>query len=254
MSDARSLLVGVAVLLGLGMVIALIILASKSGTRSPISSKCPGQRLALLASQRSDYQILVGTPPREPVCWSVASRVANDAVTVVGYGDIPLSQVTAFIVTYSNGQAVDCELADLPMPVGVTGLSPGRKRHEEVLRSDDLEEGRKYVKVKYGPSQLRPKDRSHYSTTLTNISHQRIRVLRFAGYARSLESWRLNTVTGTFYSAREFLKWYGLGQDEWIQPGSSATDPNNYGSPPVLWAYYCQAEDGKEFIAGEILE
>ena len=31
-------------------------------------------------------------------------------------------------------------------------------------------------------------------------------------------------------------------------------DPKNYGDPPVLWAYYCRAEDGEEFVAGGVLE
>jgi hypothetical protein len=64
----------------------------------------------------------------------------------------------------------------------------------------------------------------------------------------------LSAVTGTFYSGCEFCEWYGLGDREWLGPGESACDPNNYGGPPMLWACYCQAEDGKEFVAGGVLE
>jgi hypothetical protein len=175
-------------------------------------------------------------------------------VTVEGRGDIPLAEVRAFVVAYANGQLVDCELAGLPEPPGLAGFGPERGRDDDVLRPAALEKGRKYVEVKYGPSQLRPKDRRHYSTTLTNISGQRVKVLRFAGYVRRQPGWILHTVTGTFFSAEEFREWYGLGEREWLGPGESACDPNNYGGLPVLWAYYCQAEDGEEFIAGGVLE
>jgi hypothetical protein len=184
----------------------------------------------------------------------VVSRVTDGTVTVADGGNTPLADVKAFVVAYPNGQVIDCELAGLPGLVGMTGLTPGRKWHDDVLRSADLEEGRTYVAVKYGPNKLRPKERGYYSTTLTNISGQRLRVLRFAGYARTPRGWELNTVTGTYYSAGEFREWYGLGQKEWLDPGESACDPNNYGGPPTLWAYYCQTEDGKEFVAGGVLE
>jgi hypothetical protein len=57
-----------------------------------------------------------------------------------------------------------------------------------------------------------------------------------------------------FYSAAEFREWYGLGSSEWIEPGQAVSDPNNYGSPPVLWAYYCELASGQQFIAGGALE
>jgi hypothetical protein len=172
------------------------------------------------------------------------------AVTVEGHGDIPLAEVRAFAVAYPNGQLVDCEMAGLPEPAGLAGFGPEGGKDIDVLQPSDLEEGMKYVRVSYGPSELRPRDRGHYSTTLTNVSDQRARVLRFAGYVRTPLGWVLHTVTGGFFSADEFREWYGLGEREWIGPGESACDANNYGGPPVLWAYYCQAEDGSEFVAG----
>jgi hypothetical protein len=208
----------------------------------------------VLASQRPDYRILVGVPPGERTSCAVASRVSGGTVTTEAGGEIPLTEVRAFVVAYPNGQVLDCELARLPRPPGMTGLSAGRERNDDVLRLADLDEGRKLVVVKHAASMLWPKDLSHYATTLTNVSGRRIRVLRFAGYARMSEGWRLSTVTGGFFSAWEFREWYGLGEEEWLGPGESATDPNNYGEPPMLWAYYCQVEDGNEFAAGGVQE
>jgi hypothetical protein len=128
-------------------------------------------------------------------------------------------------VAYPNGQMVDYELAGLPLPLELTGLSPARTRDSDVLHETDLEKGREYLTVRYGPSQLEPNDRSHYSTTLTNISAKQIKVLKFAGYTRMGKEWRLSTVTGTFYSGQEFREWYGLGRKQSIGPGETATDP-----------------------------
>jgi hypothetical protein len=255
MPDAGSSLLGTAALLGVGLVVAPVVWAWRRG-RGPASlaPNSPGGRLTVLADQRLDYQILIGVPPERPTSWAVASRVAAGTVTMEGRGVVPLAAVTAFVVAYPNGQVVDCELAGLRGPAGMTGLSPGRNRDNDLLLPADLDEGKEHVAVKHGKSGRRPGTRGHYSTTLTNLSGRRIRVLRFAGYARTAQGWRLHTVTGAMYSAREFREWYGLGQKEWLGPGESATDPNNYGGPPMLWAYYCLAEDGTEFVAGGLLE
>jgi len=180
--------------------------------------------------------------------------VSDEAATVEGHGDIPLGQVIAFIVAYPNGQMIDFELVGLLPPRGMTGLTRGRRQNHHVLQPAELEAGTQFIEVKHGRSASKPKERGHYSTTLTNICGQRVRVLRFAGYTRTPEGWTLNTVTGGFYSAQEFREWYGLGENEWLAPRESACDPNNYGGPPVLWAYFCQTEDGKDFIAGGVLK
>jgi hypothetical protein len=254
MADYRSILLAVAVVLGFGLVAAVIlVLASKREHPSP-DPDSPGERLAVLMRQRSDYNVLVGVPPDRPDHWASASGLTTDAVTVEGHGNIPLVEVRAFVVSYPGGQLVDCEPVGLPVPAGFTGLVRGQRSDHDVLQPADLKEGRNYIEVKYGRSALKPNDASHYSTTLTNISGKRIKVLRFAGYALTPGGWKLHTVTGGFYSAQEFREWYGLGPKEWIGPGESATDPNNYGSPPVLWAYYCRTEDGQEFVAGGVLE
>jgi hypothetical protein len=181
--------------LSAGLVVATLFdLALRSSMSRHVTPHSAGQRLAVLARQRSDYRLLVGVPPGEPPSWAIASRVTADAVTAEGHGDIPLAGVKAFVVAYPSGPLINCELAGHPRPAEMTGLTPGRKRHHDVLQPADLEEGRRYIEVKFGRSALRPHDRSHYSTTLTNLSGPRVRVLQFAGYARVAEGWKLSTV------------------------------------------------------------
>lgn len=249
MGDNRYLVMGFFVLLALAAIVLVI-----SMRRQPVADRSsPGRRLLVLACQRVDYRILVGIPVKTPNRWALARNVTNTSVVVDGSDNVPLSEVRAFIVAYPNGQVIDCELACLEMPEGLTGLSASRIKETDVLRLADLEEGKKYIQVKYGRSQSRPHDAGCYSTTLTNVSTKKFRVVRFAGYAQSPKGWELNTVTGRFYSDEEFREWYGQ-KNKYMIPGESVTDPNNYGNPPVLWAYYCQTEDGIEFIAGGVLE
>jgi hypothetical protein len=183
-----------------------------------------------------------------------AKRRREDILDVEGYGTTQIPDVRAFAVAYANRQLVDCELCGLPLPEGLHGLSPASRADSDVLRLDDLEAGKAFIQVRYAPSASRPQDQTYYATTLQNLSTERIRVLRFGGYRRSGKHWKLATVTRQFYSADEFREWYGLGSAEWIEPGQAVTDPENYGSRPVLWAYYCESASGKPFVVGGTLE
>ncbi len=213
----------------------------------------PSQRLRTLAAERGDYTILVGVPLSSPTEWAAVTKVDDDSLSVDGHGTLSLSDVRAFIVAYPNGQLVDYNGSGLPLPEGITGLSPSGDTDRDILQLADLRAGGQYIQIKYGRSTSRPNDHNHYSTTLTNISNEKIKINRFAGYTKTSRGWKLTTVTNKFYSAQEFQEWYGLGSDQWILPGQLASDANNYGSPPVLWAYYCESESGKQFIAGAVL-
>ena len=48
--------------------------------------------------------------------------------------------------------------------------------------------------------------------------------------------------------------WLALGYGEWILPGQTVTDPDNWGKPPVVWVYNCTTEDGARVLVGGLLE
>ncbi len=235
-------------------VVAIFIVVFVVKTKKKRHASTPTHRLSKLLNQRTDYLIFVGVPLGAPKEWTTAAYQGGDSLDVQGYGALPISGVRAFAVAYANGQLLDAEPRGLPLPDGLTGLYPASQADSDELRLEELEPGKAYVQVTYGPSATRPRDRRYYATTLKNISNERIRVQRFGGYRRRWKGWKLSNATRQFYSAEEFRQWYGLGSAEWIEPGQSAADPNNYGSPPVLWAYYCESESGQQFVVGGVLE
>jgi hypothetical protein len=214
------------------------------------SDRQPGvycqEALARLTSQQRDYLIYVGVPLARPKQW-VRALVSDDALLINGQVTAP-EEAKAFVVAYQNGQVVDFYLCGLGLPEGLSYLErPGGPPDSDRLTDADLIAGRQLVHVSYGEGR-----KPHYSTTVVNVSPYRLQVSKFAAYRPTSGGYKLSTVTGRFFSAGDFKEWYGQA-GEWLEPGASATDPNNYGSPPVLWAYYCETEDGKQFVAGEVL-
>jgi hypothetical protein len=188
--------------------------------------------------------------------WAEVTSVNATRVVLRDGGEVKLSVVTAYLVAYPGGTLVDRRGADhLAPPVWVGGLSPATLPERDELSVADLKEGQSLVHVSFGRSTAEPRSRHHYSTTLTNASGRRVRVLKFAGYTKSGSgnTYVLNTVSRRFFTAEDFAEWYDQAGD-WIVPGQWVTDPNNYGSPPALWAYYCEDETGRKFVTGGIVE
>ncbi len=226
----------------------------KSNLSETPGTSSPSKRLRELSRERSDYSIFVGVPLSSPTKWAEVTRINGDSLVVKGHGTVLIPDIKAFIVAYPNGQLVDGNTRGLPLPKGFTGLSPSAIPDRDILQLSDLKIGKQFLKIKYGKSPSHPNDRSHYSTSLVNITNERIKVNRFAAYIKTNRGWRLSTITKKFFSAQEFQEWYGLGSNPWIMPMQAVGDPNNYGAPPILWAYYCETESGKQFIAGAILQ
>jgi hypothetical protein len=196
----------------------------------------------------------VGVPPANPTAWAEVKRIDDSSVTLRDSRVLGLSAVTAYFVAYPGGTLADYQCSnELPVPEWVRFPEVPGPPDRDRLTAADLKEGQSIVRVEFGKSTSKPESRDHYSTTLTNVSRKRIRVLKFAGYSKAGDGFFLNTITSQFFTVEDFKEWYDL-KGEWIDPGQSVTDPNNYGGPPVLWAYYCEVEGGKQFITGGIIE
>jgi len=243
------------VIVGLALIGILVAVVLRS--RVPPTQSKPatlGQRLLAHSRDRNDYRLFVGVPLANPTAWAEVTQIDDSSVSLRDSQELELSEVTAYFVAYPSGALVDYRCPnELPVPGWVRFLDNTGPPDRDRLTAADLKEGASLVRVEFGKSTSEPDSRHHYSTTLTNVSGKRVRVLKFAGYTNAGNGFSLNTVTSRFFTAKDFKEWYGQ-KGEWIEPGQSVCDPNNYGGPPVLWAYYCEAEGGNGFLAGGIIE
>ena len=200
-----------------------------------------------------DYRIFVGTPAEEPGAWSLVDKVEGDDVILQKGENLALSAVTSFIVAYPNGEVLASADVFWPLPEGVCFIAPSEEPAKHTLRPAVLSSGAAYLRVVHGVPR-RVSGRWEYATRLANVGTQRVRVLRFGAYLKKCLAWRLSTVNRDFFSAEQFRAWYGLGAREWIEPGESVEDPDNYGGGPVIWAYFCETDTGEKFVAGARLD
>jgi hypothetical protein len=213
-----------------------------------------GQRLLEHSRDRDDYRLYVGIPVANPRVWEKVQHIDDNSVTLENTQYLDLSQVQAYLVAYPSGTMADYHAPDDLEPPSWIKYPEGSGPPEyDTLTEPDIRPGELFLRVEFAKSRSRAYSRSYYSTTLTNISDRRVRVIKFGGYKKTPDGFSLNTITSRFFTAADFKDWYAL-QGEWIDPGKSVTDPNNYGTPPVMWAYYCETDKGDKFVTGGILE
>lgn len=192
----------------------------------------------------------IGMPLNAPNQWVKVQGVTGQYILCEDEQRVDPRSIKAFIIAYSNGEVFDWEQPFFPWPEGIH--EPKRMRRvADTITLDELRDSERFARVTHGTSNMPKAAKHYYATTLSNQTDQRIQVLRFAGYTHIGRGiYQVHTITGGYFTAEQFRAWYGLDERTWIEPGQSATDPENYGEPGALWVYFCQTESGEEFAAG----
>ena len=255
MSMSNGKVLALSLLGGLALIgVVVISVLWRGGSTPQGAADSLGHRLLAHFRDRKDYRLFIGMPPAAPAIWVEVDGFTSNSVTLRDSKVVDLSEVTAYFVAYPSGALVDYRCPNqLPVPGWVQFPEKAAVSDQDLLKEADLKDGRSLVRIDFGKSTSEANSRDHYSTKLTNTSGRRVRVLRFGGYTKAGNGFSLNTITSRFFTAEDFKEWYGQ-KGEWIEPGESLTDPNNSGSPPVLWAYFCEAEGGRRFLAGGVIE
>ena len=201
-----------------------------------------------------NYRVYVGTPLADPIEWIHVERLEADLLVAADGSEFPLGDVRAAIVAYPNGEILECANTFGTLPEGVTFVDDvddddGENPVTSELDPRSLEAGCARVSVRHSAPRLGPDGEWTYRTTLENVSGEPVRVIKFGGYAKRDGRWMLHTVTGGFFTAEQFAAWYGL-ETALISPGTQVSDPDNYGGPNALWAYFCRTEAGEAFVCG----
>ena len=169
-----------------------------------------------------------------------------------------ITDVRCFYVCDPSGQLLHTEWINKSdwhsLPPDILKQLKSKLAADTSLTLNQLEHGKQFIEVSYGASDQPADDRySCYSTSIKNISSNKIQITRFGGYSPRDAAWQLNSVTGDFYTADQFKEWYGQ-KAEYLLPGETVCDASNWGNPPVLWAYYGITDTGESFVAGKALE
>ena len=223
----------------------------------------PAQERLLDFHQKNGHRIYIPLTMDSELAWLEIDKIDEGRVTIKqsftasGVVSLALSQITSFYVCAPDGKLIHPEwiakayFATLPKEIlaQIQNSLPA----DTSLTLDQTESGKKFIAIDYAASDIRKAGRQCYATTLRNVSDQKIKILKFGGLRFDGTAWALASVTSSFYTLDDFKDWYHQ-KGEWLLPGESCCDPSNWGSPPVLWAYYGITESNERFIAAKCLE
>lgn len=169
--------------------------------------------------------------------------------------DDMIIEAKAGIVSYPSGEAMFIFGSMFKVPECIS-FNIGPIYNDEIPGyTTSLERyGVAKVKIFHGDSLSQGEDpRSHYSTSVTNLSDHKIRVIKFAPYTKSLLG-RLKLDSRGFYSPTQFKEWFRVNDTEgWIQPNETVCDPDNFGFGKGRWVYFFKNETGDVFIGTAVL-
>lgn len=212
--------------------------------------------------KQSGMRIFFPSKIRYAVMWVEVLDINDHWVVVEKEGSAftrstVLSQIHSFYVCDVSGALVyhDCQDKSLwdTLPADIQGQVRTRFPLARRVRPEQLMIGKHYIEIIFAPSTKQIKGVLCYSTAVRNISNQKIKIVKFAGLTFDGVDWGLASVTDNFYTAQHFKDWYKQ-TDEWLLPGAVACYDENWGNPPIMWAYFGLTEHGDSFIAGECLQ
>ena len=243
----------VIVIFGVFIVIAVCIVVVSLFRQPEASSAVPLDRLCVYMRQRPDNRYFVRYTSDGEERWESVKEAKDKGFVAQDGRLLDDKAIKNFVAAYKSGEVFDFPGGDAPLPPELHSIEMGVVDKNRLIELDEevLKNGEQFVKVVYGTCEARPEDPTYYSTTIENISSHKVRVTKFAGFGGTGFSYRLSTITGDYFTAENFVDWYGVADNGWIEPGKSVCDPNNYGgSINVIWAYFCETDDGQPFVAG----
>ncbi|EEF59157.1 hypothetical protein Cflav_PD1649 [Pedosphaera parvula Ellin514] len=193
--------------------------------------------------------VYVGMPLKSPRIWMKAASYNRHTLYLEDNTPVSAKEVHSYLVVYPNKEVLNGVNLFAPLPAGITFLEPAAGSKESLmLDSAEMKFGRIVIQVQHKNFRRDAEGKMIYSTKIKNISQGRIRITCFAGFRPAGNKYVLNTVTGKFFSADQFIAWYDAPKDGWIAAGQEVADDNNYGGGSGLWAFFGETETRETFI------
>jgi hypothetical protein len=169
-------------------------------------------------------------------------RVESDA-------EVENESIRGYLVTYNSGELVDHFRARGVLPDGVHFME-GPEYTDNGERFSKRLVDNSMVEFAHGPSPAWDSEPTYYSTTMKNVSSERLRVTKFVGLWRRFRFMPYSDDGSGYYSPRQFSEWFRVpDRDGWIAPGESVTDPENWSEGAGIWAFFLETDSGRRFIA-----
>ena len=159
----------------------------------------------------------------------------------------PESIKHGYIVAYNSGEIVeDCANSnDLPDEVYYIEDEPYK-----IIKMPECIEDNSIVSIIHEPSNYH--SGNYYCTKLTNTGSVPFRVNRFAAFEKPglFRGYRLSTISNAWFSHEQFMNWYNV-RSEWIEPGETVADQDNYGLGNGYWVFEIECSNNNRFFVKE---
>ncbi len=222
-----------------------VLLVRKLRTRVPVDA---ATRLSPFLARHTQVRIFIGLPLETPARWAPLVGVdARSGLLLLGARRVALAQVQAFLVATKSGEVIASLHPFAPLPKGLTldddDLVLPRAALTRAMLADDAP-----VRVTFTRDPTRPRGAIH----VENASADPVIVLQYGSYQPDGARFTLSTTTGQFFTRDDFYHWFHLTREA-LAPGQQVTDPHAPWTPGRLWAFFCRAADGTEFIVGAVM-
>ena len=165
-----------------------------------------------------------------------------------------ITNLKHYIVSYKNGNIVHETKTFSEYPDEITFMRYGGE-NKTVFTKAELTDGNSLFKMEFSKSPIYPEDKNYYESAITNLSNQKIQVLKFGGFEKvDSNKYVLNTITGDFFNSSDFNNWYMDSSVLWINNCETVFDPVNYGGNNLRWAYQIKTESGDVLWFGYNIE
>lgn len=163
--------------------------------------------------------------------------------------EVNKDRLRGYLVTYQSGEIVDHYRARGVLPDCVHFMEgPVFRDNGEKFKKRMVDSS--MVEISHGGSPAWAEESTYYSTSITNVSSERLRVTKFVGLWRRFGFLPYSEDGSGYYSPRQFIEWFRVpGKDGWIEPEESVSDPENWSEGAGIWAYFFETESGRRFIS-----
>ena len=180
--------------------------------------------------------------------------VYRDSTFINNETSMPIANTKIFVVSYRNGDFI-YKRGDAPsLPEDVqTDIILDEDFSKKSFPKEALETGAEWCEVIHEKSPVFKYQKNYHQTRLTNISNEKIKVLRMGYFVKIPNNqYQLFTPERKYYTAENFRTWYTEDDSEWIAPGTSVFDPVNRSNKDTLWAYHIESESGEKYWVSKL--